>query len=70
MSGHPAHQVREIRVTVKNDRDQERVLSALVQDQRDAVLRAGMMLGADPGDRTRRWIVTGVHDPANPGGAS
>jgi hypothetical protein len=69
MTGHPAHQMRDFKVTVKNDRERVETFTVTRQTRDDAVLLTGMILGAGP-ERAQHWIVTGVHDPADPGGAS
>jgi hypothetical protein len=62
-TGHPRHQLREFTVTVRHAESGNIKVRVMAQTKSDAILRAGLALGADhhPGSH---WIVRSVHDPA------
>lgn len=66
MTGHPKHQPRVFKVKVRDTYLRERVIEVTAQTQLDAVLRAGLLIGAEMGRGVpMSWMfVVGVEDPA------
>jgi hypothetical protein len=67
MTGHPKHQLRVFKVKVRDTYNRDRTVEVTAQTQLDAVLHAGLLLGAEMGMGVPMsfMFVLGVEDPAD-----
>jgi len=69
MPGHPMHQLRDFKVTVRHGVDRARTITVAAYSTWDAMFRAGIIVGAEAAGSDQAspklWAICGVKDPAD-----